>query len=81
MVGVVSEFAELAFLPGLFKVLNPEDLPKKACKTKDSAEIIDFKNYIWDLAIVWAWRSLKTRERSAIASGPIRGYSQTRHAF
>jgi hypothetical protein len=52
MVGVVSEFAELAFLPAPFRVLKPEDLPKKACKTKDYEEIIKFKNYIWDLAIV-----------------------------
>ena len=56
MVEVVSEFrlkfAELAFLPVPFNVLKPEDLQKKACKTKDYEEIIEFKNYIWDLAIV-----------------------------
>ena len=52
MVGVVSEFAELAFLPAPFRVLKPEDLLKKACNTKDYEKIIEFKNYIWDLAIV-----------------------------
>jgi hypothetical protein len=52
MVGVVSEFAELAFLPAPFRVLKPEDLLKKVCKTKNYEEIIEFKNYIWDLAIV-----------------------------
>lgn len=56
MVEVVSEFrlkfAELAFLPVPFKVLKPEELPKKAKKTRDYDEIIEFKNYIRDLAIV-----------------------------
>ena len=32
--------------------MKPEELKKKACKTKDYEEIIEFKNYIWDLAIV-----------------------------
>jgi hypothetical protein len=51
MIGVVSEFAELAFFPAPFRVLKPEDLLKKACNTKDYEKIIEFKNYIWDLAI------------------------------
>ena len=57
MVGVLSEFrlkfVELEFLPVPFRVLKSEEVQKNAGKMKDYSEIKEFKDYIWDQAIVW----------------------------